>query len=75
MPPSQIGSRTWKNNLSQQGLEQLVAELKKISSKNTAVAIFVSKSSRRQTLVHICGSAAYWDEDGKFSHRLLGGDS
>jgi len=67
----QIGSRTWKNNLSNEGLEQMVSELKKVSSKNTAVAIYVSKSSRRVTKYCVCGSGVYWDEEGRYSHKLL----
>lgn len=69
----QIGSRTWMGSLSQEGIETMQGELKKVSSKSSAVAVFSVRSGRRMSLLYFCGSRSDWDADGWYSHKSISG--
>lgn len=66
----QLGSSTWSGAISEEGLEDLKAALKTAGvSKNTAVSCLKLEGRGRLTLQWIVGSAAAFDENGRFAFR------
>lgn len=67
----QIGSRTWTGSLSEEGINTMQSELKKVASKSSAVVVFSVRSGRRMSPIFFCGSRSDWDDNGWYSHKSI----
>jgi len=61
-----IGSRSWKANITLEGLKAIESNLKNKSSKNNSVACWIIKNKDIE-LEWIIGSKKRFNEEGKFS--------
>jgi len=63
---SQIGRRTWKGNITEEGLEELYSELKTKSSKNSSIQCFIIKQKDFLRIWHI-GNKNALTENGEYA--------
>jgi CRISPR-associated endonuclease/helicase Cas3 len=63
------GSRTFTGRLSEEGLQDLVRELKRAASKNTAIAVYRLTTHAEFELIARVGRTFLWGEEGWFAHR------
>jgi CRISPR-associated endonuclease/helicase Cas3 len=66
---AQLGADTYAGRLSEEGLRDLIAELKGVASKNTSVAIHRVKTRDRMDLVTVVGNKDSFDEEGRWAFR------
>lgn len=67
-----IGSRSFAGRLSQQGIDALVANLRKEASKNTAVALYLSGRLGSLKPIAKIGAGHLWDADGNYAFKTTG---
>jgi CRISPR-associated endonuclease/helicase Cas3 len=67
----QLGSRTWAGLISEEGLRDLEAALRKEASKNTSVACHVVQTRTRLQLRWVVGSNRHFEESGHYAYRTV----
>ena len=63
----QIGRRTWLTRISQEGLKDIHAALRNVSSRQMAVSCHRICSRSRTELVWVVGTRRHFDHDGHYA--------